>query len=285
MAAEHLEAVSPGGGLVEEIRDGRCVPPNGNAALVFERYLPLWVRDQRDGSRRRAKEVHPALAAFVRRFAEQARSSGTDGPASFLAAANRRAERVTETLQGQSLAFSLAWRVALGLGAFHPVENGFSFDPLLGVPCVPGSSTKGLCRASAKAAGLPEAELTRLFGPETISAASAPATGDIVFHDALPPGWPKLAVDIVNCHHRSYYETLGKETPGQPVETESPIPAFFLTVEAPTEFVFRWHSRARSSDDLRRVADLLRDGLAHLGLGAKTAAGYGELLPRDNPNH
>ncbi len=39
------------------------------------------------------------------------------------------------------------WRLAVGLGGDHPLENGFTFHRVYGVPYLPGSALKGLARA------------------------------------------------------------------------------------------------------------------------------------------
>jgi CRISPR-associated protein Cmr6 len=103
-----------------------------------------------------------------------------------------------------------------------------------------------------------------------------------VFLNAWPAAWPRLAVDVVNCHHPSYYrglETAGPR-PAGPSETDSPIPVFFLTVAADSRFAFRLGSRAGSQANLDEGLRLLDLGLTVLGMGAKTAVGYGLMAAR-----
>jgi CRISPR type III-B/RAMP module RAMP protein Cmr6 len=54
---------------------------------------------------------------------------------------------------------------------------------------------------------------------------------------------------------------------------------FFLTVAAGTPFTFRIGSRSGSTAHVTRAFQILEFGLDLLGLGAKTAAGYGTFLP------
>ncbi len=103
--------------------------------------------------------------------------------------------------------------------------------------------------------------------------------GALSFWDVLPkPAGERLAVDILNPHHKGYYE--GKVGPH---DAESPEPAFFLTV--PPDSRFDFHVRcepARLPEPLReRWRELARAAFVHafdwLGFGAKTAVGYGAL--------
>lgn len=181
----------------------------------------------------------------------------------------------------------VGWRLACGTGIPNPVGNGFDFDPIIGVPIINGTAIKGLCRHSAKISGCDESELTRLFGPETIETGqTVPSTGVILFFDALPVIWPKLSVDIINCHHSSYYTRMGKNEQKNesdwPRETEKPVPVFFLTVDSKTEFIFRISTRNRSQKDREKelkdrekAFDFLSLGLEYFGIGAKTSVGYG----------
>jgi CRISPR-associated protein Cmr6 len=98
--------------------------------------------------------------------------------------------------------------------------------------------------------------------------------GQIVFFDAYPTLAPKLKLDIMNPHYADYYQQkvdkTGKPTP--PANYLSPVPVYFLTVER-TPFIF-----ALSSHDshLRQTAEAwLKAALSNLGIGSKTAAGYG----------
>src|SRR5690606_19232521 len=61
-------------------------------------------------------------------------------------AASRRIQLISN-LSGEFGVFSTDWHFVTGMGNSHPVENGFSWHPVLGTPYLPGSSVKGLLRA------------------------------------------------------------------------------------------------------------------------------------------
>jgi CRISPR-associated protein Cmr6 len=261
----------------------RC---QGNPGLVFDRFLKIWERD--GGERvplRKGRQV--VLAEFCAAYAALA-----EGGRGLLGALHRRFatldtvdERRTDGWACRSATFTTRWRVVTGVGAEHPLENGFTFDRSIGVPYFPGSGVKGLCRAAAvDLVGADQDELNRMFGgqPENSFKKEDASAGDLVFFPAYPARdhWPRLEVDIINNHHPSYAQALerGDSFP-QAVETDSPIPVFFLTVAAGTPFTFRIGSRSGSADHVIRAFQILESGLDFLGLGAKTAAGYGTFLP------
>jgi CRISPR type III-B/RAMP module RAMP protein Cmr6 len=120
-------------------------------------------------------------------------------------------------------------------------------------------------------------------GSAKASAAQKGNAGSVIFLPAYPAKdhWPKLEVDVVNNHHPSYYRRLGEagsdESLRGPRETDNPVPVFFLTVAEKTLFTFRICRRSKevSSELLLRAFACLDAGLDYLGLGAKTAVGYG----------
>ncbi len=176
-----------------------------------------------------------------------------------------------------------AWRLATGLGSSHPTENGFTFDWNVGVPFLPGSSLKGLALAHARLIGMTEDRVTALFGlqrDEDRVREDWSASGDLVFLPAYPSRWPDIEVDVVNCHHPEYHGDRPGSRPARPaVDYENPNPVFFLTVASDQDFIFRLFSRTGDLRAVERGFQLLEEGLGTLGVGAKTAVGYGLLAP------
>jgi CRISPR-associated protein Cmr6 len=258
----------------------------GNPGLVFDRFLKIW---EHNGSERvlLREDRQRALAAFCDAYAALA-----DTGRGLLGALHRRFEMLdtsdARSAVGwacRSATFTTRWRVVTGVGSEHPLENGFTFDRSIGAPYFPGSGVKGMCRAAARDLLDADAgELSRLFGgqPEDTGDENDAAAGDLVFFPAYPARdhWPCLKVDIINHHHASYAAALDRGDPSpQAVETDSPIPVFFLTVAAETPFTFRIGSRSGSAEAVERGFQILESGLDLLGLGAKTAAGYGQFSP------
>lgn len=180
------------------------------------------------------------------------------------------------------------WRLAAHLSRSTAMENAaLCMHPVYGFPYLPGSGLKGVARAYAELEGVARAfaelegyadsdEFARIFG-------TTACVGQIVFLEAWPKAWPELQVDILNNHHTEYYTNKGekeeqkKRVAVPPGDWESPIPVYFLTVAPQTTFRFalRKAHAGVCDDDLQTAREWLNGGLAQLGFGAKTAAGYG----------
>lgn len=105
------------------------------------------------------------------------------------------------------------------------------------------------------------------------------ARGQVVFSDAHPINLNRLDPDLVNPHYGPYYRNPKNE---QPADYHNPIPALFLTVPKGTQFQFVLGSFPVDPTQLideaalrAQVLKWLREGLEGMGIGAKTAVGYG----------
>lgn len=256
----------------QDKRDGiERIRPLSNAGLIWQRYLEFW-----DGSTLvEGEERRKALLRFAEDVSHRNRTQkpSSSHPRRLLETLHARQERILGCLSGEAKgathAFTLTSRLSMGHGSPHPTEIGFTFDRTIGVPYLPGSSVKGLCRAAASLLDLAPSLTEELFGPERIEEDAPGSIGDLVFLDAYPSSLPVLEVDVINCHHPAYYGGAAD----YPAETEDPVPVYFLTVASGAEWRFRVVSR--SGEHAGRVVDLLRAGLTELGAGAKTAVGYG----------
>jgi CRISPR type III-B/RAMP module RAMP protein Cmr6 len=183
---------------------------------------------------------------------------------------------------------------------------------LTGVPFIPGSAVKGCARRMAvqrlRAESDPRRKIELLVQIASVFGSSVhdwqpdsdfawacasfwPATAPVVrqrldemgrpgphvvggirFLPAYPWFSPEkdLELDVINCHHPSYYH--GKpEMAGAP-DVEEPMVLYFPVIAPGHVFAFALTGPPR----LRSLAAAwLREGLAVLGLGAKTTAGYG----------
>lgn len=167
--------------------------------------------------------------------------------------------------------------LAIGLGDASATEVGLRLHHTYGTPYLPGSALKGLCKRAAGDFGIDEGSdaWRTLFG----SAEEGQATkGYVDFHQGwwLPEvGHQKLALDVMTPHHQDYYARRGA-TP--PTDFDAPIPVSFLVVPPGWRFLLATHCIEDSKwADL--AMEILLHGLAHLGLGGKTDAGYGRLVP------
>lgn len=170
-------------------------------------------------------------------------------------------------------------RVVVGLGAKGAAEIGIRLDPTWGVPVLPGSALKGLAATTAHRLlaedswhkdgeeDRPGESHRELFG-------TTDEQGLVHFLDALwvpVPGGSThpLQADVMTSHHQDYY-TTGR---APPADTDSPNPIAFLSATG------RFLLAVQAADEAWREAalDILALGLAELGIGAKTNAGYGRL--------
>jgi CRISPR-associated protein Cmr6 len=167
------------------------------------------------------------------------------------------------------------WRVVVGHGEESAQETSMTLSPTYGLPVVPGSALKGVAAAQA-ANVLSSSDLVRLFGgprPGTDRDTEAGGRGSVVVLDALPVRPPTVVVDVLTPHVKPYYdEAASTGTPRTPpAEYHNPVPVRFLAVEA-TPFRTLVAGPER---DVALFTDLLTTALDELGVGAKTAAGYG----------
>jgi CRISPR-associated protein Cmr6 len=260
-----------------------------NPGLIFDRFAPDWSRQstlKKDG-----------LEA-VRRAAERVDEQ-------LLREWNTRWQACARAANGEPFGLTPDWRFIAGLGRKGPLEVGFTFHRY-GFPILPGSSVKGVARAwallqIAEKVGTTElkeldgilsadgdnerkkyedwkagqsAEVQKLADDFRTIFGTTAAAGRAVFFDAIPACKPTLELDIMNPHFPDYYQ--GDQPP---TDWQSPVPVYFLTVAANTEFRFAVGWRGILDDEGQRLRDQaqqwLKDGLTQLGAGAKTSAGYG----------
>jgi CRISPR-associated protein Cmr6 len=187
-----------------------------------------------------------------------------------------RRYHLARMLDGRILRSNTLWRLVSGLGAAHPAETGFIWHRTLGIPYLPGSSLKGALRAWLTHWEKGESErIHELFGDTDTS-----GQGRLIIFDALPVSPVKLDLDVMNSHYAPYYDHLRQRDVLQtnpPADYYSPNPVFFLTV-APGqvfEFMLAQTPGLGTQEDLDEGVILLKEALSTIGVGAKTAVGYG----------
>jgi CRISPR type III-B/RAMP module RAMP protein Cmr6 len=200
-------------------------------------------------------------------------------------------------------------RLIIGLGGKGALEFGITLHPVTGLPYIPGSALKGLCRnytllKIAEKRGVsplppPDqpngdtkipSELEKLdeeLCDEANSSEDAKTyremfgiqgeAGHCIFFDAvmspLKADQAIFELDVMTPHFSEYYRSQGGISPH---DADSPIPVTFITVSAGIEFSFAVKARkGAEASVLSNAVARLQSALSELGIGSKTAAGYG----------
>lgn len=266
----------------------------------------------------------------------------------------KRQKRLSESLTNSKFfTGTVAWRLAIGLGHEHPLENGITLHRIYGIPYLPGSAIKGLTRAwkleqlagelgvdpvndcdeikkihknnkqtdwdileelllselpedkeskdyrllakrleqlkkrvaeSAKLKNLTLEELHKKGSPFRRVFGSPESCGQVVFMDSFPEELSLdnksiLEPDILNPHYGDYYPEGSNSSPADYLD---PVPCLFLAVREGTRFSFLLHGPDK--DLVREAAGWCKESLQEFGIGAKTAAGYGEMIISEEQN-
>ena len=251
---------------------GQNVEPDNRQRLLAEAQLAdslanvSW--DSKDLSTLRARHTRRFLGLFREAFAE------------------RSAVTIAQ-LEG---------RLAINLADSLIQNAGISLDRLFGMPFIPGSAVKGVCRhaafeelKSASAEGQqPLFDLFRaVFGTadndfkngelrrfqRLLSGRAENQKGAIAFLPAYPVNEARVVVDLTNVHYPDYYRSGRTED----LSKERPQPNPFPAVEVGAQFAFCLVLNGVNSDPslLASATRWLETALTVGGLGAKTASGYG----------
>ena len=171
-----------------------------------------------------------------------------------------------------------------GLGSGHPTETGMILDRNLGVPYIPASSVKGVCRLAYAINNVEPGNSTvddsifeKYFGS---TSDKNPKRGKVIFLDVYPSEKPELKLDIMNPHFQKYYN--GERT--KPLENEDPVPINFLVVSEGCGFTFRCLyklSENEKKEDIEKdIEAFFETAFTEVGFGGKTAVGYGRFQKR-----
>lgn len=288
-----------------------------NLSLILARYVPKEVVANSDiQNERNAKWRDRWLKEQCRRFDVKHLPT-----AKHVEAGYQRWQATTaaaEHFEARSLG-----RLVIGLGRESVLETSLTLQFITGLPIIPGSALKGLCRhyalfTIAAAMGIKplsssqlhdRKEATPLQNLDVALAAvewssdlkaelesrnqveaaeyfraifgSTDNGGACIFYDAvvsaLPVSGTLFEVDVMTPHFVKYYNSANAgKTIEPPSDDDSPNPINFLTVAAGTHFAFAVGLR-RGFDPLlaEKAATWLKAALWEMGIGAKTAVGYG----------
>lgn len=242
------------------------IPPTTHPGLVLQRYLLAHKPKQRDNQDTMPEEA--LLNAVAEIGASDVYKAAFQRWQQFATGQPSDRARVQFTLTASS-------PIAIGLGNASPLEVGLTLHHTYGMPILPGSALKGVCRRGARQllreGKLSQKEFDYLFGTGGDTNA---AVGAVVFYDAwyVPSsvqGKP-FHRDVITVHHPGYYGSRGKESP---TDFDDPNPVPFLVVKPSAQFLFVLESRSNQWAEF--TTNLLVWCLTNLGIGAKTNAGYG----------
>ena len=228
---------------------------------------------------------------------EVAKVCGAARAPELLSALLKRRATMLAAVGAERFRASTTGPLTLHLARASGLENaGVQLHPVYGSAYLPGSGIKGMARAWAETVWLadrddpaaawndiravfgwaPRSEEGKPWKPESADELEATSAGSVVFHDAWPADWPRLEPDIVNNHHKRYYE--GGDDPG---DWDKPEMAYFLSIAAGVVFDFalspRMAAAGRGSRHMALAREWLQAALVHEGAGAKTNAGYGRF--------
>jgi len=97
--------------------------------------------------------------------------------------------------------------------------------------------------------------------------------GNFIILDAYPEKLPSFEKDIMNVHYPNYY--AGEEPP---TDNQNPNPIIFLTIKKETNFNFYFkNSEIYKKIFEKDIKEDLKNAFETIGIGAKTALGYGIL--------
>lgn len=279
----------------------------GHAGLWFDKFYIYKIFDD-DGNlelnetsykTKRIKEKSEFLSQFKRQ-------SGTCGDSETLKDYAIRQRLLCEAQGGIAKIYKNNWLMAIGLGNKHPLENGLLWHPTLGVPYFQGSTVKGMVKALMEAWGADPQLINRWFGSinlltspnqtgdklpptykhtfgESLDLATKKKlneqnTGVFIFLDAVPVKFVTLKTSIITPHYGEWYQN-GDKDDTQPGDWYSPMPIDFLTVEdASMQFAVIPRLEADiQSYEMEQVSNVIALALEYMGIGAKTATGYGRM--------
>ena len=263
-------------------------PHEGHAGLWYEkccntwRFDPGWTLVAAEGVSPKLDWVNTVTKNTVKANFDMEPDYVKDPAKALLTEHHDRLTNLCKPPNGLTLSFKTTSRLVIGIGQDHPVENGFLWHPTLGVPYIPGSSIKGMLRNWMLEWA--DGATNKAWFESDI----AKGVGQLIFLDALPLEVPKLEADVITPHYGPYYRDPNTQPPA---DWHSPVPTPFLTVAVGAKFAIRVIARRGKPTDPpfdfaaveKALKDALKDAFDVLGIGAKTAVGYGRLKPSNEP--
>lgn len=273
-----------------------------NLGLVLDRYIP-WEAIRNDDIRNHNRVIGKVRTEWLKKTLE--RFTGPELKELLGAALNRWLALTANAFQFEMRSQS---RVVVGLGDKGPLEFGITLHPITGLPHIPGSALKGLCRSYALLTiaahdrvqvavetealkRLDEALIAGQYDARVSEAihyrqafGSQENAGQCIFYDAIVSNVrlnaPIVTLDVMTPHFVKYYTNGGRQAPD---DSDQPNPVNYLTVTEGTSFAFAVGARTGFVDNgtTQQAAKWLWQALQEMGIGAKTAQGYGVFVPTE----
>lgn len=167
-------------------------------------------------------------------------------------------------------------RMYLGMGEASPLEAGISLHHTYGVPFIAGSAIKGVLHHYVHDLYAHDLDLRDdikniLFGEEAKQddKQHSGSAGCLIYNDAwwVPEG-KALAPEMITVHAEKYYSSKGKKIIHPDFESPNPNPQIAIQ----GSFLFSIEGEKQWAEYAMR---LLQKRLEDMGIGGKTASGYG----------
>jgi CRISPR-associated protein Cmr6 len=273
-----------------------------NLGLILSRYVPKEVVDNSEIPGKRHQRYRDG---WLRDVCQQyvISSDNRDWVDTMIAVHKRWLAMTNDALQ---FALRLQGRLVVGLGGKGVLEFGITLHAITGLPIIPGSALKGLARSYAllsiaEAKGvdgtnsetLDQLDAELMSGRHDVEAVgryyrmafgSQDLGGGCVFHESIPIKLSKdrsiFVIDVMTPHFSEYYRSGGGRPPH---DADKPNPVSYMTVSSGLTFGFAVGGRGVENPVVQQAARWLKSGLLHMGVGAKTAAGYGVFAEPKQP--
>jgi CRISPR-associated protein Cmr6 len=238
---------------------GRC----DNFGLLLDRFVAY---DARRGGLQLVREFSDR-STLVPDFSKQQE---------LLDAYRERWRLQAETMGAATFSARPEWRTIVGLSTNAVLETGITLHPVLGLPVVPGSSLKGITRCYVE--GLLDEPRERIDAQFGWLDEEQSGCGNLVFLEGCPADVPQIERDVVSPIFGQYYR--GKSPPAAYL---SPQPFFFLALGRASLYQFGVAALDGDREAAEQGARWLQGALQTVGVGAKTAAGYGFWVIEPSP--
>lgn len=287
------------GAVPERVVLDRVTP--SHPGLALDRYLPFDYQPRGADDRSPWAFDSQQKGPWLREFVRVANRTFAETHSPWRSWARRHVELMTSWPGAMRERIRPRWRWVVGLGTGTVLETGITLHHTYGVPYIPGSSLKGLTQALVMLRQEPKELTSRLLslgrglGAESDADAHKSAAralfgetdpgetaraGEVVFLGAIPhpDAPPRLKVDVMTPHFPGWYGGRREA----PLEVEDPTPIPFLVVgggDYEIGIAVRRRSRPGGDELVRLAMDLCLAALDELGVGGKTAKGYGYFHP------